>query len=93
MRFLSNFRIYGSPPSPGVYNDTKERTSKFGSILGRDWGLVNNCSPVAGRAPNWTGRAFKQFLPEGPGDSCKGQMGSQGWGLELLGFGVFTKTI
>ena len=22
-RFLNNFRIYGSPPSPGVYNDTK----------------------------------------------------------------------
>ena len=23
-RFLNNFRIYGSPPSPGVYNDTKQ---------------------------------------------------------------------
>ena len=32
-------------------------TSKFGSILGRDRGLVNNCSAAAGRAPNWIGGA------------------------------------
>ena len=24
-RFLNNFRIYGTPPSPGVYNDTSKR--------------------------------------------------------------------
>ena len=35
-----------------------ERTSKFGSILARDRGLVNNCSAAAGRAPNWTGRTL-----------------------------------
>ena len=35
-----------------------ERASKFGSILGRDRGLVNNCSAAAGRAPNWTGRTL-----------------------------------
>ena len=34
----------------------QERVSKFGLILGRDRGLVNNCSAAAGRAPNWTGR-------------------------------------
>ena len=28
------------------------------SILGRDRGLVNNCSAAVGRAPNWTGRAL-----------------------------------
>ena len=36
----------------------QERASKFGWILGRDRGLVNNCSATAGRAPNWTGRAL-----------------------------------
>ena len=37
---------------------TKERASKFGLILPRDRGLVNNCSAAAGRVPNWTGRAL-----------------------------------
>ena len=36
--------------------ENQERASKFGSILGHDRGLVNNCSTAAGRAPNWTGR-------------------------------------
>ena len=27
-------------------------------FLGRDRGLVNNCSAAAGRAPNWTGRTL-----------------------------------
>ena len=36
----------------------QERASKFGSILGRDRVLVNNCSAAAGRAPNWTRRAL-----------------------------------
>ena len=27
-RFSNNFRIYGTPPSPGVYNDTKFRVFK-----------------------------------------------------------------
>ena len=31
-------------------------------LLGRDCGLVNNCSAAAGRALNWTGRALKQLL-------------------------------
>ena len=37
----------------------QERASKFGSILGPDRDLVNNCSAAARRAPNWTGRALK----------------------------------
>ena len=40
------------------FRKNQERASKFGSILGRDRGLVNNCSAAAGRAPNWTGRAL-----------------------------------
>ena len=39
------------------FRKNQERASKFGSILGRDRGLINNCSAAAGRAPNWTGRA------------------------------------
>ena len=37
----------------------QERALKFGSILGRDRGLINNCPAAAGRAPNWTGRTLK----------------------------------
>ena len=40
------------------FRKNQERASKFGSILGRDRGLVNNCSAAAGRAPNWTGRVL-----------------------------------
>ena len=36
---------------------TKERASKFGSILGGDRSLVN-CSAAARRAPSWTGRTL-----------------------------------
>ena len=36
------------------FRNNQERASKFGSILGRDQGLVNNCSAAARRAPNWT---------------------------------------
>ena len=28
-RFLKNFRIYGTPPSPGVYNDTNSKNVAF----------------------------------------------------------------
>ena len=35
--------------------------SKFGSILGRDRGLVNNCSAAAGRAPHWNGRTNSSY--------------------------------
>ena len=38
------------------------KSLEFGSILGRDRGLVNNCSAAAGKAPNWT----KQFLRKRP---------------------------
>ena len=38
------------------FRKSQERASKFGSILGHDWGLINNCSAIAGGAPNWTGR-------------------------------------
>ena len=37
------------------FRKNQERASKFGSILGRDRGLVNNCPAAVGRAPNWTG--------------------------------------
>ena len=40
------------------FGRNQERASKFGSILGRDRGLVSNCPAAAGRAPNWTGRAL-----------------------------------
>ena len=40
------------------YRKNQERASKFGSILGHDWGLVNNRSAAARRAPNWTGHAL-----------------------------------
>ena len=54
-RFRTNFVVFS-------YRKNQERASKFGSILGRDRGLVNNCSAAAGRAPNWTGHTLKQFL-------------------------------
>ena len=38
------------------FRKKQERAAKFGSILGRDRGLVDSCSAAAGRAPNWTGR-------------------------------------
>ena len=42
-----------------LFLQNQERAaSKFGSTLGRDRGLVNNCSAAAGRAPNWTGRTL-----------------------------------
>ena len=40
------------------FRKNQKRASKFGSILGRDRGLVSNCSAAAGRAPSWTGRAL-----------------------------------
>ena len=40
------------------FRKNQERASKFGSILGRDRGLVDNCLVAAGRAPNWTGRTL-----------------------------------
>ena len=40
------------------FRKNQERASKFGSTLGRDRGLVNNCSAAAGRAPKWTGRTL-----------------------------------
>ena len=40
------------------YRKNQERASKFGSVFGRDRGLVNNCSAAAGRASNWTGHAL-----------------------------------
>ena len=40
------------------FRKNQERASKFGSISGRDQGLVNNCSAAARRAPNWTGCAL-----------------------------------
>ena len=40
------------------FRKSQERASKFSSILGRDPGLVNNCSAAAGRALNWTGRTL-----------------------------------
>ena len=40
------------------FGKNQERASKFDSVLGRDRGLVNNCSAPAGRAPNWTGSAL-----------------------------------
>ena len=43
------------------FRNNQERASKFGSILDRDRGLVNNCSAAAGRAPNWNGRALNYF--------------------------------
>ena len=30
---LNNFRIYGTPPSPGVYNDAKPNAAKDPAIL------------------------------------------------------------
>ena len=50
------------------FRKNQERASKFGSILGRDRSLVNNCSAAAGRAPNsnWSGRALNSsyiYLP------------------------------
>ena len=43
------------------FRKIQERASKFGSILGRDRGLVNNCSAAIGRARNWTGRILNSF--------------------------------
>ena len=40
------------------FRKNQERASKFGSILGRDRGLANNCSAAARRAPDWTGHAI-----------------------------------
>ena len=40
------------------FREDQEKAVNFGSILGRDQGLVNNCSAAAGRAPNWTGHAL-----------------------------------
>ena len=41
-----------------LLKEQQEGASKFGSILGRDPGLVNSCCAAVGRAPNWTGRAL-----------------------------------
>ena len=47
------------------FRKSQEGAAKFGSILGRDRGLVSNCLAAAGRAPNWTGRALNsQFLSD-----------------------------
>ena len=60
------YKIFGVPERsqfttkpPGSYKfcgfsfrKNQERASKFGSILGLDQGLMNNCSAAAVRAPN-----------------------------------------
>ena len=66
---LLNFRFpetseFTKPPGSCEFcgfssRKNQERASKFGSILGRGRGLVNNRSAPAGRAPNRTGRAWE----------------------------------
>ena len=46
-----------------AFQKNQEGASKFGSILGHGRGLVNNCSAVAGRAPNRTGRTLNSSFP------------------------------
>ena len=43
-----------------LQKENQERASKFGSILGRDRGLVDNCSAMGARAPSWTGRTLNR---------------------------------
>ena len=56
------------------FRKNQERASKFGSILGRGQGLVNNCSAAAGRAPNWTGHTLNNFYFRR--GSCRNQNGA-----------------
>ena len=55
---LLNLRVRTNFVAFPLERTTGKSLVKFGSILGCDRGLVNNCSAAVGRAPNWTGRAL-----------------------------------
>ena len=51
---MNNFRIYGTPPSPGVYNDTKSWGVSFGGAL----------KPWRNKAEKFAGEICRKDLPQ-----------------------------
>ena len=72
------YEIFGVPEPPGSneFCGFSFRTRKEPRSSVRFWaatgGLVNSCSAAAGRAPNWTGRAWIRNTPSTAGNSMTG---------------------